>query len=248
MTNKLAIIERHGHVWTTSLDIAAKFHKKHKNVLQAIENLECSEQFTRLNFQPSEYKDSTGRNLKMYLMTRSGFSILAMGFTGKEAIQWKEKYIHAFDAMEQAVLRRGNEQWQLERKNGIAIRHEQTDIIKRFVDYAISQGSKSADKYYITITKMENKALFILQEGLGKPKNLRDMLSSFQISQLIIADRIVAKALNEGMENDMHYKDIYQLARGRIEEFADLVGETPVVDTSDSLIGHNNPPQIALHV
>jgi Rha family phage regulatory protein len=83
--------------------VAEVFGKKHKNVLQAIEMLECSESFTRLNFQPSEYKDSTGRKLPMYRMTRDGWAFLVMGFTGAEAAHWKEKYIAAFNAMERHI-------------------------------------------------------------------------------------------------------------------------------------------------
>lgn len=69
----------------SSLMVAEKFGKEHKNVLRDIQNLECSQEFTKLNFELSNYKDSTGRKLPMYEMTRDGFTFLAMGFTGKEA-------------------------------------------------------------------------------------------------------------------------------------------------------------------
>lgn len=62
--------------------------------------MECDESFTRLNFQLSGYKDPTGRTLPEYLMTRDGFTLLAMGFTGAKAMQWKIKYAEAFNTME----------------------------------------------------------------------------------------------------------------------------------------------------
>lgn len=80
---------------TTSLVIAQAFEKNHFDVLKAIKNLECSQNFT----------DSTGRKLPMYQITRDGFAFLAMGFTGKKAAAWKERFLEAFNAMEAALLR-----------------------------------------------------------------------------------------------------------------------------------------------
>lgn len=97
-TPDLVVVD--GQITTTSLQIAEHFGKRHKNVMQAIANLECSPEFTGLNFQPSEYTDATGRKLPCYRITRDGFVFLAMGFTGKEAAQWKEAYITAFNKME----------------------------------------------------------------------------------------------------------------------------------------------------
>ncbi len=103
-TPDLKIID--GQITTTSNQVAEHFGKRHKNVMQAIANLDCSPEFTRLNFQPSEYTDSTGRKLPAYRLTRDGFVFLAMGFTGKDAAQWKEAYITAFNKMEAELLAR----------------------------------------------------------------------------------------------------------------------------------------------
>jgi len=88
---------------TTSRQIAEAFNKQHKNVIQKLETLECSEEFTELNFQPSEYIDSTGRKLKEYTITRDGFMFVVMGFTGKKAARIKENYIGAFNYMEEEL-------------------------------------------------------------------------------------------------------------------------------------------------
>lgn len=85
---------------TTSLNVAKYFDRKHYNVLRDIENLGVSERFTALNFEASKYIDSTGRKLPMYKMTRDGFVILIMGYTGPKAMQIKEAYIDAFNFME----------------------------------------------------------------------------------------------------------------------------------------------------
>ena len=94
----LAVIN--GHATTTSNQIAEHFGKNHKSVLRTIRTLDCSPEFTGRNFAPSEFIDSTNRTLPAYTITRDGFVFLAMGFTGKEAAQWKEAYIEAFNAME----------------------------------------------------------------------------------------------------------------------------------------------------
>ena len=90
---------------TTSFDVSNHFGKKHKNVLQAIENLECSQEFAGLNFQLC-YKISelqNGKRLPYYEITRDGFVFLCMGFTGAQAAAWKEKYIAAFNELERQL-------------------------------------------------------------------------------------------------------------------------------------------------
>ncbi len=89
-----------GRAVTTSVAIAEFFGKRHDNVIQKIKLLDCSAEFTALNFKVSEYTDSTGRKLPMYQITKNGFVFLVMGFTGKKAAAFKEAYIAEFDRME----------------------------------------------------------------------------------------------------------------------------------------------------
>ncbi|WP_419783597.1 Rha family transcriptional regulator [Maridesulfovibrio sp.] len=94
-----------GRPIVSSLSIAEHFGKRHKNILQSIEQLDIPKDFTELNFQPSDYEDKTGRKLPAYNLTRDGFTILVMGFTGKAAMKWKIRYIEAFNAMEKQLLK-----------------------------------------------------------------------------------------------------------------------------------------------
>jgi Rha family phage regulatory protein len=96
-------------ITTTSTDIAKYFGKFHRNVLRKIESLECSAEFSALNFELAEYKDEQDKTRPMYRITRDGFVFLAMGFTGSKAAQFKEAYINAFNQMEKQL----NEQKQL---------------------------------------------------------------------------------------------------------------------------------------
>lgn len=97
-----------GKMFTTSLMVAETFGKNHKDVLKAIDNLECSKEFHKRNFAPMVYTAEIGsgakREFPAYTLTRDGFSYLAMGFTGAKAAVWKEKFLEAFNAMEQELL------------------------------------------------------------------------------------------------------------------------------------------------
>lgn len=94
------------HAVTTSLRVAEVFGKQHKNVVRDIKSLDCSEEFRKLNFEPSKIAYQNGnikKQLPMYYITRDGFMFLVMGFTGKTAAKWKEAYIKAFNEMESKI-------------------------------------------------------------------------------------------------------------------------------------------------
>lgn len=89
-------------VYTTSLSVAEVFNKNHKNIIRKINEFP-KDNFTKLNFEPSKYIDSTGRVLPCYKITRDGFSLLVMGFTGEKAYKWKIEFIKAFNEMEKRL-------------------------------------------------------------------------------------------------------------------------------------------------
>ncbi|MFY1720186.1 Rha family transcriptional regulator [Lacticaseibacillus paracasei] len=100
--NELVIMHNKQAV-TTSLRVAEVFGKDHKNVIQSIENLAAEKSAAKF-FAEATY-DNRGKQYPMYYMNRDGFTLLAMGFTGKKALQFKIKYIQAFNSME-ATLKR----------------------------------------------------------------------------------------------------------------------------------------------
>jgi len=91
---------------TTSLAISNHFGRRHKDVLRAIEQLDCSPEFARRNFAPGSYQDGNQQQRPMYTITRDGFVFLCMGFTGSQAALWKERYIKAFSEMEEELIQR----------------------------------------------------------------------------------------------------------------------------------------------
>lgn len=97
-----------GHATTTSLAVAERFGKLHKDVLKRIASLECSPEFRERNFAPTFQRvpgpNGATREEPAFRMTRDGFTFLCMGFTGKEAAKFKEAYISAFNQMEAILL------------------------------------------------------------------------------------------------------------------------------------------------
>ena len=97
---------------TTSLVVAKHFGKRHDNVLRDIDRLlgACSAELRHLNFEESIRQvpgpNGAVRQERSYRMTRDGFSMLVMGFTGGKAVKWREAYIDAFNRMEQALRAR----------------------------------------------------------------------------------------------------------------------------------------------
>ena len=91
-------------VFTTSLSVANVFNKRHSDILAQIREFPTDD-FTERNFPLSEYTDSTGRKLPCYNLTRDGFSLLVMGFTGQKAYRWKIEFIKAFNLMEAELTR-----------------------------------------------------------------------------------------------------------------------------------------------
>ena len=87
---------------TTSLVLAEVFEKKHQHVLRDIDTLKDVSNFGQMFFESNE-PDSYGRNRRIYFMNRDGFTLIAMGYTGSKAMEFKLKYIDAFNKMEEQI-------------------------------------------------------------------------------------------------------------------------------------------------
>lgn len=208
-------------ILTTSRKISEKFKKEHYEVIYAIEGrvsenakdvkvknkgiinelIEAGISQLENYFILSEY-ESRGKKHKEYLVTRDGFSLLAMGFTGSEAVKWKIEYINAFNTMENELKRIYTErqQWQIERDKGVVIRHILTDTIKMKI--ADSPQKRFA---YPNYTNLIYKTLFgktakKLEEEYGvKPKeNLRDFFTGEALSCVQSMEMLVSSLIGCG--------------------------------------------------
>ena len=104
MEKEISVVldSEHEQLVVSSLQVADDFGKEHKTVLRNIENLAAQNCATKSMFYETAY-DNRGKKYPMYIMNRDGFSLLVMGFTGKDALDWKLKYIDAFNKMEKKI-------------------------------------------------------------------------------------------------------------------------------------------------
>lgn len=163
-----------------SLFVADFFEKQHKHVLRDIAKITepksgLSEEFIKNNFKADTYKDKTGRKLRCYQMTRDGFTMLVMGYTGAKAMKFKEMYIKRFNEMEQFI------------KCLVAVRQEfplLTENIKLLHDnpkpYHFSNECDMLNRIVIGMSAKQ----FRLANGIEKGKSIRPYLSKEQIQML----------------------------------------------------------------
>jgi len=191
---------------TTSRLVAEKFEKRHDHVVRDIENVIQSmgspQNWGHLFIETSYVHKQNKQTYKEYELTRDGFSLLAMGFTGEKALKWKLDYIKAFNEMEKELLRLYEErkQWEIERAKGVVIRHMLTDTIKMKI--ADSPNKKFA---YPNYTKLIYKALFgkttkELQEEYKVKGNesIREYLTTEQLREVESMEMLVSSLINCG--------------------------------------------------
>lgn len=100
--NEIILSTQNGEPVASSRQIAESFGKEHKSVLRSVEDLVAQNCAAKSMFYETTY-ENRGKQYPMYLMNRDGFSLLVMGFTGKAALEWKLKYIQAFNEMEKKL-------------------------------------------------------------------------------------------------------------------------------------------------
>lgn len=182
MENLVTVVNE--NVVVSSREVAEHFEKAHGDVLKSIDNLVRENSLTKNMFheQTREYR---GRDFRYYLMNRDGFSLLVMGFTGAKALEWKLKYIEAFNAMEKELnnIRVDVVRKETARNSGINARKELTpNIIKTRCD------GMSQKMIGITIGKWTNyiyKAIFDM-----KAKEMRESLNTKSIRDCLTADEL----------------------------------------------------------
>lgn len=179
----------------TSLDIAETFGKEHRRVLQDIRDLKCSEEFRLRNFVQSNYVNEQGHKQPMFIMTRDGFTLLAMGYTGEKAMQFKEAYIRQFNAMEKALIGKIRE-----REKGIGVRRVLTDNLQR-----TSENERMHGHAYSTYTDLIYKSVFgktakqlRLDLNIGNKENIRDYLTEEELLLVQNAEMLVSSLVGYG--------------------------------------------------
>lgn len=223
MKNDLMIFERQEKAVVSSRIIAEKFGKRHNDVVFAIENKIrnlTTENFVVKNYFVETRFEHNGNWYKEFLLTRDGFSFIVMSFNGREADLWKLKYIDAFNKMEAFIKERQSTEWLITRKQGKLIRRTETDTIANLIDYAKAQGSRNADKFYMTYSKLVNQLV-------GIDAGQRETVPFKTISTIGFLEDMILHTIDEEMQRGTHYKEIYQICKSNGEQimrFAYLPG------------------------
>ena len=178
MTNLAAIVNN--QVVVSSRQVAESFEKRHDNVLRDIESLKKDILNFEEMFQEAALPDSYGREQRVYLMNRDGFSLLVMGFTGSDALQWKLKYIQAFNEMERELANK-NPQTYLEALKALVATEEaklEAERAREIAETKVIQLTPKAEKYDEVINtamtySISDCSLFL---GLGYGNNLHSFL------------------------------------------------------------------------
>lgn len=214
-------------IYTTSLIISENLNLKHDNVVGLLKKHSNIEE---LSLFQTEKVATGGRAIINYMLTEEQSLILvSLMKNSKEVIAFKVKLVKAFIKYRKIAhtlsIEKNNALYQAERQESKYIRKDCTDTIKEFIEYAIKQGSKSAAMYYVNLSKMELKHLFLLEQ---KFPNAREVMSMKQLSLIKMADEAVRLSLEDGMKEGLQYKQIYQLAKQKIEALSKIFPPSPL--------------------
>ena len=203
-----------GEAMTDSLSIAEHFQKRHDHVLRSIENVRNNlPKNGVVKIIPEIYTDAKGEQRKLYKLNEKAFALIVMGFTGKKALEWKLKYIDAFDLMRRMIEERLTIEWNEARSYSKITRKVETDMIKRLVEYAQNSGSKNANRYYVIFTKLANKFASISN---------RDTASIQQLNNLSLGESIILHTIEKGLIEEKDYHDIYKECKERLDAVSEL--------------------------
>lgn len=197
MLVEITKIGREERPCVTSLDVAQTFGKSHDHVLRDVRKLDCSNEFRLSNFGESFYVNAQGKKQPMVIMTRDGFTLLVMGYTGSLAMKFKEAYIKQFNAMENVL--RGK---LIEREKGIAVRQALTKALQQSAEDERMHGHAYSN-YTNCIYKVlfgKSAAQLRADYGIGKTDNLRDCFSQEDLNAVQYMEHLVSGLVGCGWE------------------------------------------------
>lgn len=220
MNNLVNIINQNGNLVVSSREVADNFNKQNKHVIEAIREIETSVENSTHLFIPNNYKDSYGRVQPEYLLTRDGFSLLVMGFTGQKALEWKLKYIEAFNKMEQ-VLKEQNSILKLDSKFLFQIAQQLEDKERQIAldrpKVLFAEAVENSDDVIL----VKEMALILTQQGFNIGQN--------QLFQFLRDNEYLCKKLG----------DMYNLPTKKYEHLFKVTKRT--IQNTDKTIIRNTP-------
>lgn len=222
----LAVI-RKNDVFTTSICIAEGVGVKHTNVMDLLKRYSHMECLIRFE---TEKVLTGGRPVEVaYLNEEQATFLITLMKNSEKVVNFKHALVMEFFKLRRTLFRKAvnekNLEWLTKRQETKIMRKELTDTIQEFVEYAKSQGSKSADKYYMNFSRMELTGLFIIEQ---RYPNARDVMSVRQLNLIEMADEAIAISLKESMDAGIPYKECYQIAKDKISLLVKIFPRSPL--------------------
>ena len=209
-------IQSIGEELRTDSRLLARFlDHRHRTILESIDKyLPLFSKIGRVPFETGTFVTSGGEQKQRYALLNESqcYFLLTLMRNNDRVIEAKLQLVMAFENARKQLAQRDTA-----RIEGKKARASETDAIKALVDYASANGSKSAEKYYMTITKMTNSFLGIDAGG-------RDALLEGQLKQVAAVETVVDIAIRDGIKANMQYKEIYRLAKSRVNSMSLALG------------------------
>lgn len=212
-------IQSIGEELRTDSRLLARFlDHRHRTILENIDKyLDKFQELSPVPFQTELGsplpQGGFGQPVRYALLNESQcYFLLTLMRNNDRVVEAKLQLVMAFENARKQLAQRDTA-----RIEGKKVRASETDAIKALVDYASANGSKSAEKYYMTITKMTNSFLGIDAGG-------RDALLEGQLKQVAAVETVVDIAIRDGIKAGLPYKEIYRLAKSRVDSMAVALG------------------------
>ncbi len=208
------ILLKNNDVFTTSLVIAEGTNVKHKNIKELVSKYENDlKDFGKVRVLNATLDTNGGvQKISYYLLNEQQATFLMTLLRNTKIVEFKKELVKQFYQMRQILLEKQTALWQNTRIEAKVNRLKETDEIKALVAYAKENGSRNADKYYITFSNLANKAV-------GLDSNQRSIATTSQLNNLILIENIISHVIQEGLQQQNYYKEIYKSCKERIKQF-----------------------------
>jgi len=205
-------------VFTDSMVVAQGTGNEHHSVTRIIRNyIEDFKEFGEIQFMDlKSINPQGGRPIRIYLLNEQQATLLMTYLGNNEIVRsFKKKLVQQFYQMKKSLIQKQSIQWQQTRLAAKNTRKLETEEIKELVQYAQAQGSKSAEKYYLALSKLANKTI-------GLSGGQREQASITQLNTLALVENIIHHVIQEGIKEQLPYKDIYKMCKARLEQFKEI--------------------------
>lgn len=203
-----------GEPYTTSEIIAEGTGIDRRKVRDAIRKYKTDlEAFGRVaSYQaPLATKGGTQTITGYILSEQQATFLLTLLKNTPAVVAFKKELVRQFYAMRSLLLERASPIWHDTRSLGKEIRRQETEAIQRLVDYATSQGSQNAERYYTNLSRLADSTAGIVE---------RDRAQVVQLTTLLLVEKVITQEIAAGIEAGAPYKEIYRAIKDRLTAFS----------------------------